>query len=742
MVETIKFSEMNPGGDLAPGDETPGLLTGANVLFENPWTFLAPGTTAERPSPSAIMVNRLRYNTTLLAYEYYDGTEWVQIAETDGVLTATGTENQVLVNGTFGIPQDGAILLTLPQDIATGSSPTFQSLILSSATSFSLLAGGINATSALQSLTPGTAGQLLQSNGAAAIPSWTTATFPSGSGTLNHLLRSDGTNWVQTTATTLTSADVLSGLTQLNVDNLRLDGNTFSSTNANGIITYSPNGSGYNAFTKDITLETAANPSITIYSDDLLGSSYLTLVDFDLNNSSIIKHSSSGAAILTVSVNPADNISDARMKMFRSTNTSSLESGLEIFKGDGTSTQQTYFRLNSDSFLNAVAGGVMIGSINAPTSKLDVRSDSSGVTVSSLSLVNSIASGIDSGVSLNFQPNAASTRAASIRSIQTTAGNYADLEFYTTGAATPVLSMSINASNKVIVSSTTTAVGSAQFQTIAQGTGAANLIASFVNNTVGSGLRFLKSRSDISGVSAIVQNGDDLARVSFLGDDGTSATTFPEGARIQASISGAVSAGIIPSQLLFYTTNTSGSLINAMTISNDQIISLTNPLPSGSGGTGVNNGASTITLGGSLTTSGAFASTFTMTAATSVTFPTSGTLATTTQVIARAAIAGTSQSAAVNTIYVASSASQTTLSLPSTYAVGDIIGLVGSTANTAGWIIATASGDTIRLNNTTGASSGTLTSGALAGQCVELMCDVANTSWVVMNGTYTTLTLS
>lgn len=47
------------------------------------------------------------------------------------------------------------------------------------------------------------------------------------------------------------------------------------------------------------------------------------------------------------------------------------------------------------------------------------------------------------------------------------------------------------------------------------------------------------------------------------------------------------------------------------------------------GGTGVNNGTSTLTLGGSLTTVGAFASTFTMIGATSVTFPTSGTLATT-----------------------------------------------------------------------------------------------------------------
>lgn len=46
------------------------------------------------------------------------------------------------------------------------------------------------------------------------------------------------------------------------------------------------------------------------------------------------------------------------------------------------------------------------------------------------------------------------------------------------------------------------------------------------------------------------------------------------------------------------------------------------------GGTGVNNGASTITLGGNLVTSGAFATTLTVTGTTSVTLPTSGTLAT------------------------------------------------------------------------------------------------------------------
>lgn len=53
---------------------------------------------------------------------------------------------------------------------------------------------------------------------------------------------------------------------------------------------------------------------------------------------------------------------------------------------------------------------------------------------------------------------------------------------------------------------------------------------------------------------------------------------------------------------------------------------VTGILPGTNGGTGVNNGANTITLGGNLTTTGAFTSEFIMTGATSVTFPTSGTL--------------------------------------------------------------------------------------------------------------------
>lgn len=58
------------------------------------------------------------------------------------------------------------------------------------------------------------------------------------------------------------------------------------------------------------------------------------------------------------------------------------------------------------------------------------------------------------------------------------------------------------------------------------------------------------------------------------------------------------------------------------------VVTLAGTLIGANGGTGVVNTGKTITLGGSLVTSGAFASTFTMTNTTTVTFPTTGTLAT------------------------------------------------------------------------------------------------------------------
>lgn len=46
------------------------------------------------------------------------------------------------------------------------------------------------------------------------------------------------------TPVTITAAGVVAGATQLNVDNIRLDGNVVSTTNANGNLTVTPNGTG------------------------------------------------------------------------------------------------------------------------------------------------------------------------------------------------------------------------------------------------------------------------------------------------------------------------------------------------------------------------------------------------------------------------------------------------------------------------------------------------------------------
>lgn len=105
--------------------------------------------------------------------------------------TLTGTANQVVVtNG------GGSITLSLPQSIATGSSPTFAALTLSSPltvanggmgagthTAYAVLAGGTTSTGAIQSVAGlGTSGQVLMSNGAGALPTFQTV---AGSGTVN-----------------------------------------------------------------------------------------------------------------------------------------------------------------------------------------------------------------------------------------------------------------------------------------------------------------------------------------------------------------------------------------------------------------------------------------------------------------------------------------------------------------------------------------------------------------------------
>ena len=111
------------------------------------------------------------------------------------------------------------------------------------------------------------------------------------------------------------------------------------------------------------------------------------------------------------------------------------------------------------------------------------------------------------------------------------------------------------------------------------------------------------------------------------------------------TISGSFATTLTVSGITSVTLPTSGTLVNSAVATLSSLTSI-GTIGTGVwqgtavggtyGGTGVNNGASTITLGGSLTTSGAFTTAITVTNTTAVTLPTSGTLTTLATVIGTA----------------------------------------------------------------------------------------------------------
>src|SRR5881394_3159507 len=170
----------------------------------------------------------------------------------------------------------------------------------------------------------------------------------------------------------------------------------------------------------------------------------------------------------------------------------------------------------------------------------------------------------------------------------------------------------------------------------------ANLAAALTDETGSGAAVFATSPTLVTPILGIPQSGtltNCTLRIGGLTGLGTGVATWlatPSSANLAAAITNETGTGVLvfndtPTIL----TPTIASLVNAThTHQNaagggtlDAAAIAAGTLAAARGGTGVSN-TGTITLGGNLTTSGAFATTFTMTAATGVTFPTTGTLAT------------------------------------------------------------------------------------------------------------------
>ncbi len=93
----------------------------------------------------------------------------------------------------------------------------------------------------------------------------------------------------------------------------------------------------------------------------------------------------------------------------------------------------------------------------------------------------------------------------------------------------------------------------------------------------------------------------------------------------------------------------------------------------------------------------------------------------------------------MNTRYIVANAAQTTITLPLTFAIGDIVIIKGLGA--AGWILATGAGRLIRIGQNVTSSGGSLTS---AGNydSVQISGLVANSTWSVDNVQSTGLTVA
>jgi hypothetical protein len=206
----------------------------------------------------------------------------------------------------------------------------------------------------------------------------------------------------------------------------------------------------------------------------------------------------------------------------------------------------------------------------------------------------------------------------------------------------------------------------------------------------------------------------------------TTSVTFPTSGTLATTTQIPTGAALTKTDDTNVTLTLGGSPTTALVNAASITAGWTGTLSGTRGGTGVNNGSSTITIGGNVTYSGAFTFTGTVTGNTSVTFPTSGTLATTAQLTGLTwnDVSGTTQAAAVNNGYIISNASQTTVTIPATAAEGSVFAVQGKGA--AGWILQMNTGQTCHLGSSVTSSAGTLTSTNLW-DAIEIICVTANT---------------
>lgn len=152
-----------------------------------------------------------------------------------------------------------------------------------------------------------------------------------------------------------------------------------------------------------------------------------------------------------------------------------------------------------------------------------------------------------------------------------------DIDFIPNGNGTPIF----GATTPYMANSSS--VFFANIMGVAKQTGLAVAVYNS-GGTVLPGFQTLCSRGATIGSFGAVNNGDIVGQYIAEATDGSAIQNV---GRIRFFVSGAVSSGIIPGGFQIRTTNLSGVETTAVTVDQAQVMSLANPLPAGSGGTGI-----------------------------------------------------------------------------------------------------------------------------------------------------------
>ena len=677
-----------------------------------------------------------------------DGLNWPQVDGTASQAIVTDGAGQ-LSWASFGAPYTPSALTRIDDTNVTltlGGTPNIAllqavSMTLGWSGLLSIARGGTNNN------VLGASGTLAQSDGTKY--SWTTATYPSVATSANRLLRADGTNWVASTNTELTATDELSGLTKLDVDNLELNGNTISSTDVNGDLILTPNGTG------DLVLDGlnwpqadgSAGQAVTTNGLGQLG---WTSFGAPYTPAALTSVSDSNVTI-TLGGTPATALLQASsitmgwsglLPISRGgTNTSTLGSSGQLAQSDGTK----YAWTTATYPATATATGTILRADGtnwvATTATYPATTSINHILYSSASNdIGEIADAVG-GVLVSNATGVPSMLANPADNYRVLMSKNADKPVWST-AAYP---NTAPASGTLMQSDGTDWTHTQA--TYPSSTNKDHILYSSANNTVGEigtqkNAVLVSDNSNTPQWSAGLNDGqiiigktNDLpAAASITGSGSITVTPGANSITISSSASGTVNNGTA-NQLAYYATT--GTAVSGLTSANSATL-VTN-------GSGVPAWTSSMTNGQVLigSTGGApVPALITGTAGITVT-PGAGSITisgggggyTWTEVT------GTTQTMAANSGYITNNPALVTLTLPTTAALGTTLSIAGKGAG--GWKIAQNAGQEIFFGSsaTTIGATGYLAS-TQQFDSIELLCITADTQWTVITGPLGAITVA